>query len=187
MTDIIENPVVTLYPVNLHWIEGTADEPADLCAHGQVDFRLGNDILVDSGTCPKVTVSAAAMYLLRTLSRAHTKQEPVGDALFPCCGHAMWDVDGEQDVVLQGCGAGVDFEILHAPEEPRCAIRSDAGAWRLQSSAWQAAVFQFADRVSAFYATSSPKRPSADDAAGFRKFVAEWERRRGLPLLLRVP
>lgn len=41
------------------------------------------------------------------------------------------------------------------------------------------AVFSFADVVSEFYAVSSPKKPSADDEPGFRRFVAEWERRRG--------
>ena len=40
-------------------------------------------------------------------------------------------------------------------------------------------MFAFADRVSEFYAACSPKQPTGDDAAGFKKFQLEWERRRG--------
>jgi hypothetical protein len=41
------------------------------------------------------------------------------------------------------------------------------------------AVFGFADRVADSYAGCSPKQPAADDAVGFAKFLAEWERRLG--------
>jgi hypothetical protein len=45
------------------------------------------------------------------------------------------------------------------------------------------AVFVFADRVSEFYAGSTPKQPADEqDASGFAKLRAEWARRRGLPL-----
>jgi hypothetical protein len=168
--------------VNLHWIKGSLDDPSDLCAHGHVEFRVGSDVLLDAALGPEVTVSAAALYLLRTLTAAHSKQGPVGDHLFPCCGFAMWDV-GEPDVVISGCPNGVDFEVLPGGDNTEVLVRAEGGReWRLQQSEWQAAVFEFADCVSGFYATSSQKQPSADDEAGYRKFVAEWERRRGLPL-----
>jgi hypothetical protein len=62
--------------MNLHWINGSADDRADLCAHARVEFRTNGDVLIrpDDGIW---TVSAAAVYLLRTLSRQHTKSEPV--------------------------------------------------------------------------------------------------------------
>ena len=58
----------------------------------------------------------------------------------------------------------------------------DDREWRIGWTEWQAAVFEFADRVSAFYAACSPKQPYDEDAPGFRKFKAEWERRRGQSL-----
>jgi hypothetical protein len=61
----------------------------------------------------------------------------------------------------------------------RCSGPGDGREWPVGWQEWRAAVFGFADRVSDFYAACSPKHVAAEDAAGFAKFVAEWERRRG--------
>src|SRR5262249_51982860 len=59
--------VLILQPLKLRWIQGAADDPKDLCAHGDVEFRIGDDVLLDTNG-KDLTVSAAALYLLRTLS-----------------------------------------------------------------------------------------------------------------------
>ena len=33
--------MVVLRPLNLRWIKDAADDPADFCAHGDVEFRIG--------------------------------------------------------------------------------------------------------------------------------------------------
>ncbi|HJT79412.1 MAG TPA: hypothetical protein VJ739_19605 [Gemmataceae bacterium] len=174
--------MVTLQPVNLSWIQGAADDPKDLCAHGDVEFCIGDTVLLrTSGR--NLTVSAAALYLLRTLSVPHTREAPVGDHLFPCCGFAMWEIPGQDDVTICGCPNGEDFEILHEVDGAGVVIRTaDGRSWQLSWPEWRAAVFGFADRVSAFYAACSPKQPCEEDAAGFKKFRSEWERRRGVAL-----
>lgn len=170
--------MITLRPLNLRWINGVADDPADICAHGEVEFRIGDDVLVNSAG--EWTVSAAALYLLRTLSVPHTRAAPVGDHLFPCCGFCLYDLPGESDVAILGCPNGIDFEILRQDSGDGVTVRApDGRAWPVGWQEWRAAVFEFADRVSDFYASCSPKQPAADDAAGFAKFTAEWERRRG--------
>lgn len=175
---------VVLRPLGLCWIKGAPDDPADLCAHGHVEFRIGDALLVDPATGPEVTVSAAALYLLRTLSRPHTKAQPVADHLFPCCGFGMFSVAGQEDAVVVGCPNGIDFEVLHVDEETGIVVRTDDGReLRVAWSAWAEAVYQFADLVAEFYARSSPKKPSADDVSGFRSFAAEWGRRRRRPLV----
>jgi hypothetical protein len=172
--------VVVLQPVNLRWINGAAEDPTDLCAHGDVEFRIDQDILLGAHTGRDLTVSAAALYLLRTLSVPHTRAAPVGDHLFPCCGFAMWDIPSEPDVAMCGCPNGEDFEVLHQVSGEGVIIRAaDGREWSVGWPQWRAAVFGFADCVSDFYAACSPKQPSADDAAGFAKFRAEWARRRG--------
>src|ERR1700722_169303 len=98
---------VILQPVRLTWVKGLADDPHDLCAHGCVDFRIDDNILVDPDKGPKLTVSAAALYLLRTLSGSHTLNAPVGEHLFPRCGHSMFKVPDSDDVLLTGCDGGV--------------------------------------------------------------------------------
>ena len=174
--------MVVLQPVNLRWIKGAADDPRDPCAHGDVKFRIEQDTLLTTSGCA-VTVSAAALYLLRTLSVPHTKEAPVGDHLFPCCGFAMWDLPGQEDVAICGCPSGEDFDIRHDTDGGRVVVRAaNAREWQVSWPEWRTAVFAFADRVSEFYTACSPKQPSDEDAAGFNKFKAEWERRRGKQL-----
>ncbi|HBI42802.1 MAG TPA: hypothetical protein DDY78_08080 [Planctomycetales bacterium] len=179
--------MVILRPVNLRWIRGAADDPKDLCAHGEVAFRIGDDALLDPTSSKEFTVSAAALYLLRTLSVPHSKDAPVGDRLFPyrlfpCCGFSMFDLAEQEDVVICGCPNGEDFEVLHEVGAAGVVIRAgDGRKWRVEWPEWRATVFGFADSVSNFYATCSPKQPwDEEDRKGFDKFVSEWERRRGL-------
>lgn len=173
---------VQLSPVHLRWIKGSKDDPEDLCAHGDFEFRIGGDVLSDGSAGRELTLSAAALYLLRTLSRSHTRDEPVGDHLFPCCGHAMYDLPDQDEVVIVGCPDGEDFEVDHREGDALVLVRAAGGLeWSVDRDSWRDAVCTFADGVSEFYAMSSPKRPTADDAAGFRAFQAEWERRRGRP------
>lgn len=175
-----------LRPVNLHWIQGAADDPMDLCAHGDVEFRIGEDVLLDAESGKGLTVSAAALYLLRTLVIPHTAEAPVGDQLFPCCGFNMYDLPGQDDVAISRCPNGQDFEVFHHPSGTGVVIRSATGReWFIAWPEWRTAVFGFADRVSRFYSVCSPKELDQDDEAGFHKFTAEWERRRGEPLMRR--
>lgn len=171
---------VAIRPKGLHWIKGAPDDSTDLCAHGHVEFRILGEVLVHPEHDLEVTVSAAALYLLRTLAAEHRRDSPVGDQLFPCCGFAMFDESGSQDVLILGCPNGLDFEVFHGPGRAHVIVRArDGREWRATWSEWQSAVFAFADAVSEFFAAAAPKTPSPDDQAGFRKFVGEWERRRG--------
>ncbi len=106
--------MIILRPVDLRWIQGAADDPKDLCAHGGIEFRIGSDVLLDPARSTDVTASAAALYLLRTLSVPHTKAVGVADQLFPHCGFCMFDDPGKEDVIILGCNVGEDFEVLHA-------------------------------------------------------------------------
>jgi hypothetical protein len=172
--------VVVLRTVGLHWLTGPGAPPAsDLCAHGHVDFRVGDVVLVAPSE-PAVTVSAAALYLMRALERP--PELGADERLFPCCGNTFFEVpDGE--VVMPNCGDGVDFAV--SIESGSARIRSLGGArHEVPEEDWRAAVFAFADEVAAFYATSRPKQPFDDpDARGFASFCREWERRRGKRLV----
>jgi hypothetical protein len=176
--DLVGIDVTILRPTNLHWIE-SIDDASDLCAHSPVEFRICDATLINPAD-GDWTVSAASVYLLRTLSRPHTKQQPVAEHLFPCCGNGMFDVDGEDDVLIVGCNSGIDFEVVHAGGEVLLTTADDA-RYSVQSSDWRGAVCQFADAVQAFYAASRPKNPEDDtDRAGFVKLIGEWARRRAL-------
>jgi hypothetical protein len=177
--DLVSINVIILQPTDLHWINGSIDDAADLCAHSPVEFRIDDATLIkpSDGTW---TVSAAAVYLLRTLSQDHTKQQPVAEHLFPCCGNGMFDVEGQDDVMIIGCNTGIDFEVVRAGDEIFL-VTPDGARYVLAVSDWSGAVCDFADRVQGFYAASSPKKPEDDaDRAGFIKLITEWVRRRQL-------
>jgi hypothetical protein len=171
--------MITLRPTNLHWIDGSIDDTEDLCAHSGVDFRIGDAILIKP-TDGDWTVSAAALYLLRTLSKPHTKQQPITDYLFPCCGNGIFEVEGQDDVQIVGCNSGIDFEVLRIDDD--VILTAEGGAkHEVALSAWTKAVTDFSDSVRAFYAASSPKKPADEwEERSFRKFMSEWSRRRSI-------
>ncbi len=169
--------MIVLRPTNLHWINGSLDDTADLCAHSPVDFRIGESVLVKPSD-GEWTVSASALYLLRSLSQPHTKQKPITEFLFPCCGDGIFEVEGQDDVQIVGCNSGINFEVLQIDDEVILTLQ-DGTQYRVAISDWRKAVRDFSDSVRAFYATSSPKQPEDDwEQESFRKFLAEWSRRR---------
>jgi len=163
--------MITLQPTNLHWIDSIGDAQ-DLCAHSGVDFRIGDSILVKPRD-GDWTVSASALYLLRTLSQPHTKQQPITEYLFPCCGNGIFEIEGQDDVQIVGCNSGIDDEVILTCE--------DGTQHRIARSDWTKAVCEFSDSVQAFYVASPPKEPEDEwDQRSFRKFLSEWSRRRSL-------
>lgn len=164
-----------LKPHNLHWLNEQPE--TDLCAHGAVTVEISGRLLAtpeDGDWC----VSAAAIYLLRTLTATHTYDSPVGEQLIPCCGFAMHPQDDSADIFIMGCSSGVDWEVHH--EGDRIRLRTYEGEEEiLTAEEWRQAVWSFADAVAGFYAASQPKQFSDDyDAQGFAVFQNEWTRRR---------
>jgi hypothetical protein len=169
--------MISVAPTRLHWIKDDGnDDPSDLCAHSPVLMEVGGSALVspDDGDA---TVSAAAVYLLRTLERDHTKATPVGDQLFPCCGHAMYDT-GEDDVVICGSPNGSDVYVTHEDNNTIHFTTPEGQRYVVSFNDWRLAVIQFSDCVQAFYDQSLPKNEDSDDGEGFAKMMAEWRRRR---------
>jgi len=172
--------MITLVPTRLHWIKDDgADDPFDLCAHSPVRFEVDDKILVapENGDS---AVSAAAIYLLRTLERDHTIDASVGDQLFPCCGHAMYDT-GDENVLICGCPNGSDVFVTHDADGGIRLTQHDGWSCVVSIHDWRQAINHFSDCVRAFYDDSLPKTPNDDDAAGFAKMMAEWDRRRSQP------
>lgn len=161
---------------DLQWIRD-GDRADDLCAHGIVTVRIG-DHFIGEPEGESLSVSAAALHLLRTLTRNHTKSDPVAEHLIPCCGHFMIPLgEGhEDDVLIIGCNHGLDWEVMHAGKD----VILTAGEISVTMSLtnWADVLCTFSDTVEALYERSAPKRPTIDDAAGYMAFRHEWARRR---------
>jgi hypothetical protein len=167
--------MITLSADNLTWLDTDGDSPDDLCAHSTVWFSVdGLEIVAPS---EEWTVSASAIYLLRTLERSHTKADPVGEHLFPCCGFSMYAVDNSDDVLITGCPLGIDASVEHLGD--RIKITAESGESKsVPKSQWFNAVLQFSASIREFY-DSSAEKTFGDDVArdGYNKMMSEWERR----------
>jgi hypothetical protein len=125
------------------------------------------------------TVTAAALYLLRTLSQPHNKAEGIGDQ-FPSCGNGIFEVEGQDDVLIIGCNSGIDFAVVQVGDEVLLTAE-DGTEHHVAFADWRTAVYKFSDVVQSIYKSSSPKELEDDsDRRSFEKFMAEWSRRRSL-------
>ena len=160
---------------SMEWIDGTKDNAEDLCLHGSVSVQMG-----DYKNRVDCTVSAAALYLLKTLSRNHEEDKEI--QLLPCCGHAIIskeaDENGEICDVLPGCDYGLDWSVMHDGDFVRLIVAGEEKAV-VPFEQYKMQVFQFADKVSAFYDSAPPRYIHNDfkdlDYKGFMAFKAEWK------------
>ena len=103
---------IVLQPTDMCWILGAENEVFDQCAHGGVVFTIDSITFVGSGDVESVTVSAAALFLLRTLTYDHTPATP-GSRLVATCapvaGSMLIRLSVPQfPVLVMGCPTGTD-------------------------------------------------------------------------------
>lgn len=161
------------------WIGGAQDDPEDLCLHGRVRVRFGDTVIEDAGT-----VSATALYLLKTLSEDKV-MTPYDIQMIPCCGHTLIANKDLREVTISGCDKGTDWTTLHEGDTVRFLLPSGQEE-RVSLAAYREAVLRFADKAEAFYKACTPKKiPENEfDRDGYTAFWNEWRRRCNEGLLL---
>ena len=157
-----------------YWIKGDAeDDPEDLCLHGDASAVIGDETF--SYSC---TVSATALYLLKSLTENHIIYED--NQMLPCCGHFLIANDTLSEVYIYGCPNGVDWSIIHEGDTVRL-ITESGKETVVPLAEYQKEVFRFADKVEAYYQSCAPKILPEDDEFtrnGYTAFWTEWRRRR---------
>ncbi len=163
--------------LDLHWIKNI-DSPADLCAHGHVYVKIGEEVVADKESLD-VTVSATALYLMRTL-KSNYKKDDYASQLLPCCGHFIIAEDGKESVSICGCQSGIDWTIVHIDSNKIKHITVNGEYAIIDKDDYKEMVLAFADQVENFYKTSLPKILPADefDRNGYLAFWKEWEKLR---------
>ena len=157
---------------NFSWMEGKQDDPKDLCLHGRAIAIIGDKQLEYDAT-----VSAAALYLLKSITEDHIIAEDL--QLFPCCGFSFVPSEDLLEVHIIGCNNGIDWTVLH--ENSRVKIILEEGETIfVDIDEYKKEVFAFADKVEAFYKSCSPKILPDDEFErnGYTAFWNEWHRRR---------
>lgn len=158
---------------DLYWIDGSKDDPKDLCLHGHLSVRIGDIILEDHGT-----VSATALYLLKTITEDKIMQKHEIQ-MIPCCGHFMIANDDLSEVSISGCDKGTDWSTIHENNDIKI-ILADGTSVFVPFDEYREEVFNFADQIEAFYNSCTPKElPENEfDRNGYLAFWNEWNRRR---------
>lgn len=157
----------------LGWISGCDDDPHDLCLHGTVSVRIGDELVADRYEC---TVSAFALHLLKSLDEDYRPHERP-NRMLPCCGNDF-HVWGNTAIVL-GCPNGIDWSVLHAGSVVRLA--TEATEVQMPLDDYRKVVFDFVDKVEAYYKACQPKQLWEDDRVereGYIMFWKEWNGRR---------
>jgi hypothetical protein len=166
----MSSPTFSLRVSDLHWLEGS--EPVlDLCAHGTVEVRIGDDVLADND----LAVGPACVLLLRALDADHDCQPSSGSHLIPHCGHAFF-IDEDGRWLNINCNDGLDWTVRHVEGAVSLSTRSASAA--ISHADWVRAVVAFCDKVEEFYGRSAPKTLNDGTAEGYEAFWREWRERR---------
>lgn len=166
--------MLVLSLLEAHWLD--APEPLDdQCAHGKVTLSVeGQDFVTPQDG--EITVSAAALNLLRTVDHDHTRESPVseGGQLFPCCGFNVLLTGDRFPVLILGCPKGVDLEIVHTVNG--VVLRREDREALVSEHTWQRAVVSFADAVLEFYEREQRRNPiqNTEDREGWQAFWQEY-------------
>lgn len=158
---------------DLEWINGEKDNPKDLCLHGHAVAKIGNEILEYDAT-----VSATALYLLKTITEDHIMYED--NQMLPCCGHSMFlKEDGSGDVLICGCTNGIDWSVIHNKEDVKI-ITEFGNEIVISLDEYKKEVFKFADLIENFYNNCTEKILPKDtfERNVYIAFWKEWHRRR---------
>ena len=153
-----------------YWLPGQAEE-TDLCLHGTVRVRIGENVLED-----EASLSAAALHLLRTVTEDHQLDEMA--KLFPTDGFC-WTPDGQESIYLGGCpNGGIDGYVIHDGDMV-CMALEDLPQVRIPLAEYRAEVSRFADQVEEYFRQSKPKEVTAElDKLWYPLFWKEWRKRR---------
>jgi len=157
---------------DLSWINGEKDDPEDLCLHGHAVAKIGDRTLAYDAT-----VSATALYLLKTIREDHFIHKD--NQMLPCCGFFMIPDKNLSSVTIIGCDNGIDWSVIHEGNSVKL-ILEDGYEDTVAIEDYKAEVFRFADFIEAFYSSCTPKTLPKDefDRNGYTAFWNEWHRRR---------
>ena len=163
------------------WIDDKPINTADQCAHGRIRLVIDGTTLI-SPSDGDFTVSAAALYLLRTMDGDSTEAAPVAEGcqVVPCCAHAMFTTsDSRFGFLALGCPNGIDLDVVHQQVRVRVRRRGTDFVAETTDREWAKAVLNFAGQVRAFYDRGGPKLPPSDpvERDAWSMFWSEWKAR----------
>jgi len=171
------NTTFELKLLKSQWIKDDGkNDLNDLCSHGTLYLRIGDEILSDTNT-PEWCTSVAALHLMRTLSSDYDPQNNYLAQLIPCCGHEMYYDETGSKVEIHGCPKGIDWRVVHYNTFVEL-ITENGSSIKIDNSKYKSVVLNFVSEVETFYGNPYQKI-IPDDALikdTFELFWKEWNR-----------
>ena len=164
--------IFSVNATDLKWIDENKDNPQDLCLHGHATVQIGKRKLEYDAT-----ISATALYLLKTLTENHIIN--TDNQLLPCCGFMFIPNDTLDNVTIVGCNSGIDWSVIHDGDTVILELE-DGTKECIFIEDYKNKVFEFADKIEAFYKSCTPKIMPKDkyERNGYIAFWNEWHKRR---------
>ncbi len=160
--------------LSISWVKDDGkDDPKDLCAHGNVFLRIGNEILSDKDR--RWTVSSTALHLMRTIFQDYNAGDYYSQ-LLPCCGHGFYPSPDGKTVTLGGCPNGINWTIEHLKNGDIKHSTWNETEVIVPPDEYATIIFRFATEVETFYENSQSKDLSGDleRQNGYLAFWREW-------------
>lgn len=159
--------------LDLYWIGRVKDNYQDLCLHGEVSIKIGDE----NYDC---TVSSTGLYLLKSLKADHIIRESCNQML-PCCGNFFIPSETDDTVEISGCNTGIDWTVLHRDGDI-ILITNKGNEVTIDYNSYVETVFRFVDEIESFYKKCTEKSVPTDEYErnGYIKFWREWHNRRKL-------
>jgi len=156
---------------NLAWLENVNEE-TDLCLHGKAVAKIGDETFEYDAT-----VSATALYLLKSLTEDHVIHHT--NQMLPCCGFSIYANQNMDNVDICGCPNGVDWSVIHVGSDVKITTASGKETM-VRLDEYRKSVYSFVDKIEEYYTKSTPKVLPKDkvDREGYIAFWNEWHRHR---------
>ena len=162
----------TIDATDLSWLDGCDD--TDLCLHGNATATIGERTL--EYDC---TVSATALYLLKSLTEDHILNED--NQMLPCCGFFLIPDKRGENVTISGCNNGEDWTIRHIPGAVEL-ILEDGYTVTVPMEEYRQEVLAFVQKIEDFYTVHPRILPKDEwDRNAYLTFWREWHRRKEQP------
>lgn len=166
--------------IDKHWIKNEGDDPEDLCLHGHLFLKIGDKVLSDKDTFD-VTLSSAALHLMRTIESDYEKDD-YSSQLIAHCGYFIIAEEDKDSIIIEGCNEGTDWTVTHPNNSTVKHTLFSGEEVVIDKEEYKKIIFAFADEVERFYADSQEKILPDDDFTrkGYTAFWKEWKKLRNI-------
>jgi hypothetical protein len=166
--------MLEITPNNLHWLKDTSPD-IDLCVHRGFTLSFNNVMLIDAAN-EDLTLSAAVIFLLRTIEEEHSFGSKICENLIPECGHEMLTNDSELVEIIT-CPYGIDWWVEHNNEKVTLVFQ-DGKEITTTLKDYAQAVLSFTKKIKSFYDESESKKFYDEESRkAFIAFNNEWNMR----------